>query len=416
MRRRTVLAAGLLAAPLSACSGGDTDGDRVFRQFDPADQAAGLVEAIDAWNAEHPDYRVTMETLSPNNPQQFAREANAGSGPDIAQLAFTDVSFMAEPRILTPLDDLLTGSPPQGADELLATDMTTYDGSMWAIPWTADTMALVYRPDLLERAGIDRTPQDWEELAETAARITEDSDGEIHGFVFAAGAQFSSAQWFPINYHLWAHGAQLIDADGDLWRVGVDPEQLTATIDYFAAFFTEGITPTAMQAVTDYGDPSIIGALDDGSCAMTFMPPAAFRTARDSVEAELLTAPMPAGLEDGATHLGGRALGINANCQEPEAAWEFVTHLLSPETFRTYPQYPASAGTLTQVDVDPSEQGFIDQLPHARSFARYADAPITIAALQELVNQQFSAVYSGQAEPAQAADRIITRLADELEE
>ncbi|WP_114854426.1 ABC transporter substrate-binding protein [Brachybacterium sp. YJGR34] len=416
MRRRTVLAAGLLAAPLAACSGGDTEGDRVFRQFDPADQAAGLLDAVELWNEEHPDYRVSMETLSPNNPQQFAREANAGSGPDIAQLAFTDVSFMAEPRILTPLDAVMEASPAEGADELLATDMTTYEGSMWAVPWTADTMALVYRPDVLERIGVTETPRDWEDLAEIAAKLTRDAGGRVHGFLFPAGAQFSSAQWFPINYHLWAHGSQLIESEGGIWRPGVETGQLVETIEYFDAFFTDGITPTSMQAVTDYGDPSIVGALGDGSCGMTFMPPAAFRAAQSAVDAELLTAPMPAGLEDGTTHLGGRALGINANCAEPEAAWEFVKHLLGPETFETYPQYPASSSTIEQIEVDPSEQGFVEQLPHAASFARYADAPMTIASLQELVNQQFSAVYSGQSSPEQAAGRIIATLEDELEE
>ena len=416
MRRRTVIAAGLLAAPVVGCSDRGTEGDRVFRQFDPADQAGGLAEAVETWNAEHPDYRIAMETLSPNNPQQFAREANAGSGPDIAQLAFTDVSFMSEPRILTPLDDLMAASPAEGGDDLLATDMTTYDGAMWAVPWTADTMALVHRPDLLEQAGITETPRDWEELAEVAGKITRDSGGEVSGFVFPAAAQFSSAQWFPINYYLWAHGSQLIRADGETWRVGVSEQQLVDAMEYFNSYFTDGITPASMQATTDYGDPSILGSLDDGTCAMTFMPPAAFRTARQEVGADLMTAPMPDGLEDGATHLGGRALGINANCEEPEAAWEFVKFLMSPETFEHYPQYPASATTLEQVDVDPAEQGYIDQLPHAESFARYADAPITIASLQELINRQFSAVYSGQSSPPASAEKIISTLISELQE
>lgn len=415
MRRRTMLAAGLMAAPLASCAR-RAEGRRVFRQFDPADQASGLAEALKIWNADHPDYRVSMETLSPNNPQQFAREANSGSGPDIAQLAFTDVSFMAEPRILTPLDDLMASAPSDADDDLLATDMTTFDGSMWAVPWTADTMALVYRPDVLEKFGIAETPQDWEELADVAARITEDSGGEVSGFVFPAGAQFSSAQWFPINYYLWAHGTQLIQADGETWTVAVDESDLVEAMEYFDAYFTQGITPTALQAITDYGDPSIVGALDDGSFAMTFMPPAAFRAAREKVGAELRTAPMPGGLEDGSTHLGGRALGINANCEEPEAAWEFISFLRSPETFALYPQYPASATTLEQIDVDSSEQGYIDQLPHAESFARYADAPIPIASLQELVNQQFSAVYSGQSEPAAAAEKIISTLIRGLED
>src|SRR5699024_12708426 len=152
---------------------------------------------------------------------QCSRGAHPRHVHDIPPLAVTDISFLADPRILTQLDDLMASAPSDADDDLLATDLTTFDVSMWAVPWTADTMALVYRPDVLEKFGIAETPQDWEELADVAARITEDSGGEVSGFVLPAGAQFSSAQWFPINYYLWAHGTQLIQADGEQWTVAL---------------------------------------------------------------------------------------------------------------------------------------------------------------------------------------------------
>src|SRR5699024_9859995 len=133
MRRRTVIAAGLLAAPVVGCSDRGTEGDRVFRQFDPADQAGGLAEAVETWNAEDPYYRTCTQTMNPNHLKQFAWEATASSCPDIAQLAFTDVSFMSEPLILTPLDALMAASPAAGGDDLLASAMSTYDGAMWAV-------------------------------------------------------------------------------------------------------------------------------------------------------------------------------------------------------------------------------------------------------------------------------------------
>src|SRR5699024_2587969 len=151
---------------------------------------------------------------------------------------------------------------------------------------------------------------------------------------------------FPINYYLWAHGTQLIQADGETWTVAVDESDLVEAMEYFDAYFTQGITPTALQAITDYGDPSIVGALDDGSFAMTFMPPAAFRAAREKVGAELRTAPMPGGLEDGSTHPGGRALAVHANRTGPEAAWDVPSLLPRAQTFARYTLHPASARTL----------------------------------------------------------------------
>ncbi|WP_159622355.1 ABC transporter substrate-binding protein [Ruania rhizosphaerae] len=413
-------AVGALAATLAACGGEGAEPDDgvvrlTFRQFDPADQIQGLVQAVDTWNADNPDIQVELETVTPNNPQQFAREANSGSGPDLIHIALADAAFLADPNILLPLDELMTEQPLEDADSLLATDMTILEETTWAIPWTADTMAMVYREDVLADAGVSGTPSDWPEMLDVAGQITDSSGGEVSGFCFAAGAQQQAAQWFAINYYMWNNDFQLIENNGGDWSVGATQDQLAGAIDYFNSFFTEGITPTSMQAITDYADPSVAAGLGDGTCAMTFMPPAAFRAVQEQVDAELLTAPMPGGLDDGSTHLGGRALGINANTEHQDEAWQVVQYLLSAETFETYDQYPASASTITQLDVDPAEQGFVDQLPHSVPFVRYIGAPITIASLQELVNQQFSAVYSGQSDSATAAQAIIDAIERELQ-
>jgi multiple sugar transport system substrate-binding protein len=248
-----------------------------------------------------------------------------------------------------------------------------------------------------------------------AEGITESSGGTTSGFCFAAGAPQNSAQWFPINYYLWDHDTFLMQSDDGEWTVGVTEDELADTIDYFNDFFTSGTTPASMQALSDYADPAIASGLDDGTCAMTYMPPAAFRAVRDQVGSELATAPMPGGLVDGSTHLGGRALGINANSEHPEEAWEVIKYLMSADTFATYSQYPASAQTLTELEVDPTEQGFVEQLPHSVPFVKYIGAPVTIASLQELVNQQFSAVYSGQSDSRTAAKTIIDTIEQGLQ-
>lgn len=406
---------GLLVGCVSSSGGEEGTVNLTFRQFDPADQVEGLVEAIDAWNAENSDIQVELETVTPNNPQQFAREANSGSGPDIIHMALADVAFLAQPRILLPLDEMMSSEPLDGAEELLATDMTILDDTTWGVPWTADTMALVYRPDVLADAGFSETPETWDEFQTVAEKITSDSGGGTSGFCFAAGAQQSSAQWFPINYYLWNQDNFLLENEGGEWSVGVSEDDLADTIDYFNGFFTSGTTPVSMQSLTDYADPAIAAGLNDGSCAMAYMPPAAFRAVQDQVSAELATAPMPGGLVDGSTHLGGRALGINANSEYPDEAWQVIKYLMSADTFETYSQYPASAKTLTELDVDPAEQGFVDQLPHSVPFVKYIGAPVTIASLQELVNQQFSAVYSGQSDSRTAARTIIDTIEQGLQ-
>ncbi|MFJ9084396.1 ABC transporter substrate-binding protein [Streptomyces sp. NPDC102384] len=414
-----------LVAPLTACSGSGSDSSSgpvklVLRQFDPESETKGLAAAIHTWNERHPRIQVELETLSPNNVQQFAREANSGSGPDIDQIGYSDVQFLARPRILLPLDSYLDKDPPAGASGLLATDATRFEGKTWAMPWTADTMALVHNPKALADAGISHPPTTWEELAADAKRISAHGSGATKGFCFPGSGSVTSAQWFAINYFLWSHGSTLVkkDADGN-WTTGVSRRQLTRAIDYFDGLFRSGATPAGNKAVQDYSDPTIVNGLARGSCAMSYLPPSTFAPLRQQAKksgTELRAAVMPEGLKTGATHLGGRALGINRNTAHPGAAWKVVKYLMSATTFKTYDQLPASKATLATVDVPASQKAYTDQLPHARSFGRYLGSGATITSFQEVVDQNFSAVYSGQRSSEDAAGTILDGLDQALED
>ncbi|WP_026819976.1 ABC transporter substrate-binding protein [Arthrobacter castelli] len=421
MRRnllRTVLAASsVLAISLTGCSSGSSGSDDttlVFRQFDPAAQIQGLEKAVDAWNNSHPDIQVELQTLSPNDVQQFAREANSGTGPDITQLGLADVAFVADPDILLPLDKYLKSDPSIDADNLLAMDMVKSDGKTWAMPWTVDTMALVYNPKALASAGIDAPPTSWEELADNAAKISSSSGGEVAGFCWPAGGAATSSGWYAINYYIWSHGGTLIEkSSSGKWQPGVSRSQLEDAIKYLNGLFVSGATPTSYQAVSDYSDAAILNELATGDCAMSYQPPATFRTVQSQADAqgiELVTAPMPDGTTDGSTHLGGRALGINRNTEHPDAAWEFIKYLMSSDTFESYDQYPASTSTLSKLDVPEAEKGYVKQLPHAESFARYIGSETNVGTIQEIVNGQFSAVYSGQKDAQSAASAILKQL------
>lgn len=417
---RVAVAGAALAATLSACSsGGDASGgstgDRVnlvFRQFDPAGEIGGLQQAVDTWNKDNPTIHVELQTLSPANVQQFAREANSGSGPDVNLVGYADVSFLAKSSILTPLDDLMKNDPPSSSkDDLLATDMVTFDGKMWAMPWTADTFALTYRPDALKQAGISEPPTTWEQLAQDAQKISSSSGGKTAGFCFPGAGAATSGQWFAVNYYLWSHGSGLASKASGQVKPLATAKDVAGAMDYFNGLFTSGATPKSFLSVSDYTDPSITGGLASGSCAMSYLPPQTLRAVVKQAPGQVTTAPMPDGLKDGATHLGGRALAVNAHTQSPEAAWKFVKFLTSPTTFTTYNQYPASKSALSSLKVPDTEQGFVKQLPHSQSFARYINPKMPISAMQQLVNQQFSAVYSGQSASAGAAQTVVDGVA-----
>ncbi len=410
-----LLAVGVLAASaaLAGCGGGDASSDGpvtlTFRQFDPPGEISGLQAAVEDWNESHPDIQVKLETLTgADTAQQFAREANSGSGPDVVQLANVNVKDLAKPKILLPIDDLAAKAAPETpVDKYLALDLAKFEDKTWALPWTVDTYALAYRPDDLKAAGV-QPPTTWEELASTATKLG-DTAKRRSGFCFTGASGPDSGQWFAINYYLWAHGSTLVTDDGGTWKVGATADQLKAAIDWFNGLFTSGATAKSLIAVASLSDPQIVDGLANGTCAMTMMAPQTFRQAK-AKDKTLQTAPMPDGLTDGATHLGGRMLGINASTDHPDQAWEFVRYLNSKEAFTHIDQFPAATTVLDSLKVKSGEEGYQQQLPHAETFGRYIAGPVPVATLQKITNAQFGAVYSGQTDSGAAAAAITSQI------
>lgn len=416
MRRiGALVAAVLIAAGLSGCGSPAADGpvQLVFRQFDPPAETEGLQAAVQAWNEANPDVQVKMETLSgPESAQQFAREANSGSGPDVVQIANVNVKDLAKPKILQPIDDLAAANSPETpVADYLALDLAQFEGKTWALPWTVDTFAMAYRPDLLEAADLE-PPTTWEQLAEHAVKLSDQSE-KRSGFCFTGGSAANSGQWFAINYYLWSHDAALVTEEGGSWQVGATTEQLQDAIDWFNELFISGGTAKSMIAVAELTDPQIVDGLARGTCAMTMMAPQTFRKAK-SIDDSLRTAPMPDGTTEGSTHLGGRMLGINASTDHPEEAWEFIRFLNGEKAFTTIDQYPAATSVLASMEVPEGEEGYQQQLPHSVTFGRYISGPIPVTTLTKIANAEFGSVYSGQKDSRAAAQSIVDQIAAEL--
>ena len=146
---------------------------------------------------------------------------------------------------------------------------------------------------------------------------------------------------------------------------------------------------------------------------MTIMAPQTFRKAKQ-LDSSLRTAPVPDGLTDGSTHLGGRMLGINASTDHPEQAWEFIRYLNSADAFTKIDQYPAATTVLNALKVPEGEEGYQEQLPHSVTFGRYIAGPVPVTTLTKIANAQFGAVYSGQSDSRAAAEAIVSQLQAEL--
>lgn len=398
----------------------------VFRQNDPPNEVGDLFErAIAEWNSSHPNIQVTFENVPWAQAQeQYVREVQAGGGPDVAQMAFVWTRDLAIADLVMNLDSFIESAPPGTVDgmesfkeDFLGYDLGEYEESIYGIPFSVDTFAMGYRPDIFEAAGVTEFPDTWDALFDAAQQLTADTDGDgrtdQYGFCFPAGSGPTSGMWFLANYYLWSNGHWFIQeaADGG-WEVGTTPEAVAEAMTYFNNFFAASATPESMIAIDSWGDPEYTSALGRGDCAILFLPPQAFRAAEGQSEIALASAPDPQGSVTRISHLGGRTLVINPNTKHPEAAWAFLQFLTGQRFYEEYytGQFPPQKSLLANMTFEASIQGYADQLPHAVTFKTYILAPPPVAAMWDATNREFGAVYSGQKSAEQAGADLVAEM------
>ena len=381
------------------------------------------MKAVDAWNAKNPNIHVTMETVPFKDGQaQFVREAQAGGGPDVLQMAFVWTAALGKNKLVTDLNPLIKESAPgKGLDDFVGTDLGTVGDGIYGLPWTIDTATMVYRPDLLEAAGITTFPDTWTDLTEVAKKLTKDTNGdgkvEQYGFCWPAGGAPDGATWFLVNAYLWSNGKSMMTkgADGK-WAVGVTAEDMADAMNYFNGFFTAKSAPESMIAISWEGDPEMVGSLDRGDCAITNFRIGTFVQATKATQKPLAMALEPKGTVKRASHLGGRALGMNANTKNPKEAWSFLQYLLSADTFATYTQYPAQKSLLDvkQKTLPELQKPYAEQLQYGTTYADYIFSGANVNSMWAATNKEFSAVFAKQKDAAQASADLVKAYADLL--
>lgn len=389
-----------------------------FQQFDPAAQVTGLQAAIDEFNASHDRIRVTMSNVAfADALNTFVREAGAGGGPDVLHTAFTWTGDLASNGMILNLEDYIAADAPgAGIDDFLGQEINTYEDSLYAIPFTADSFALTYNIDVLAAAGV-APPEDFDELIEVAATLTSGSGADTtYGLCFPMAGAPGSEIWHLTNVYLWGHGASVVRNDDGDWNPGTTDEQLADTIAYFKSFLDNGYTPENLLSIPLAGDPVVAEGLAQGSCAMTVQTPQQFTVSRESNE-NLGSAPLPAGPEGRQLQMGGRSLSINTNSEHPDEAWEFIRYITSQEVFEEYytNQFPAQATLLTEATFGPElsgepYRGYAESLVEARTYVEYLGAPAPIPAIWNALAEHFNAAFAGQLSVEEAAQQLNSQL------
>ncbi len=90
----------------------------------------------------------------------------------------------------------------------------TYGGHIYGIPWRIDVRPMLYRTDLVAKAGLQGPPDTWQDLITYGQKLTEkDANGSIavSGIGFHYGVKNDSQDFL---HWIWQGGAEVTSSDG----------------------------------------------------------------------------------------------------------------------------------------------------------------------------------------------------------
>ncbi len=316
---------------------------------------------------------------------------------DVYQFHFPDMALFDERGYMLDITDWVM----RDAEEIELDDIhpslqdshMKYKGRYYGVPTHVGSMTFYYRKDIFEEQGYE-VPTTWDAVLEIAKDVDEKYGPDIRGFVFMGRADIQGAATF-INF-LGAYG-------GDFY----DPETFRPTMD----------TPEALQAMTtlnelvsysvegspSYGFDEAHVAFQQGRAAMLPFWDSGDGFFSDPEQSDILdlwaVAPMPGGR---ATN-GGWSVQISADSPNPEAAWEFLKWIVSPEMeHRLVPLKPSCRSSILtdpQYSMYPSYQGFYNVL-EGNPFPFPKITPNW--QMLQLVGQAENQVVTGQTTPEEA--------------
>jgi multiple sugar transport system substrate-binding protein len=238
--------AGVAAALLVACGGGETggagDADKATLTFVNAQDPGTFDKVIAGFEKANPGIQVEQQVV-PFDDLNSAVQSRLGSKDPSIDLYDVDeprlASFAAR-GFLLDLGDLR--SRAQDAIDPKALEATSYDGKQYALPRWTSTQLLFYNKALLANAGVTApsadpaSPTTWEDL--TAAGKKAQAAGAKWGLVFDQVDRYYQLQPLPESL-----GAGPGLTGPDLLTPDVTNPGWTKAADWYASIFRDGVSP-----------------------------------------------------------------------------------------------------------------------------------------------------------------------------
>ncbi|MGR6429916.1 ABC transporter substrate-binding protein [Rhizobium sp. PAMB 3182] len=380
-----------------------------------------MQKLTDDFKKDNPDIDLEWVTLEENVLRQKVTTdvATKGGQYDIMTIGTYEVPIWAKQGWLLPLENL---GADYDVDDLLPAIRSglTADGKLYAAPFYGESSMVMYRKDLMEKAGLTMPDAPtWDFVADAARKMT-DKANEVYGICLRGKAGWGENMAF-LTAMSNSFGARWFDEN---WKPQFDQPEWKDTLDFYVKLMNDAGPPGA----SSNGFNENLALFQTGKCGMWIdaTVAASFVTnPKDSTVADKVGFALAPdkGLGKRGNWLWAWSLGIPAGTKKAEAAEKFVAWATSkhyselvaekegwanvpPGTRKSLydnPKYqeaaPFAKMTLESINAADPEHPTVKPVPYTG--VQFVAIP-EFQGIGTAVGQQFSAALAGQLSVDQA--------------
>ena len=364
----------------------------------------------------NPGIKLRFITLSENQARAkiTASTAMGGGEFDVVMISNYETSQWAENGWLVNLSDYIKDTPGYDQNDFIPSlrESLSYKGDMYSVPFYGESSFLMYRKDLLDKAGITmpRTPT-WQQVADAAAKL---NSRDMVGICLRGKPGWGEVL-APLDTVINTFGGRWYD---EHWNAQLTSPEVKKAVN----FYVDTVQKSGEPGPATSGFAECATQFSQGRAAMWYDATSATSVVEDpkssTVVGKVGYALAPSVEKPNSGWLYTWSLGIPKSSDKKDAAWKFISwmtdknyiqlvgkelgweHVPPGSRLSTYqiPEYQAVSKAYAQATLD-SIEGADPLKPTVKPVPYTGVQFLAIPEFQDLgtrVSQQISAAIAGQ--------------------
>ena len=269
-----------------------------------------------------------------------------------------------------------------------------YDGYIFGLPLTLDSLAIYYNKDLLDQSGIATAPTTWEELRDA---IKETTRFDANGNIVQSGISLGTSQTIPNATDIFAalmmqNGVNVMDKGTVTLAYNIRSLQSSHPTLEALRFYTDFARPT--KDGYSWNDPLGDAFESFAQGRSVFYMGFAYDQSRIRARApqmNLAVIPLPQLNEAKPVNVANYWVeSVVLKSEQRDIAWDFIRFITLPDNIKTYSAATAQPSPLrahiAEQKEDPTLGPFATQVLTAKNWYHGRDIDTANAALKNLIS------------------------------